>query len=236
MNGGYVTTLNEYAIVSENRLTPIPAGFDLQLAPLFGCAVTTGLGVITNNAKLKIGESIIVFGAGGVGLNVIQGAAMVSAHPIFAVDLFDHKLELAAEFGASHLVNAGRSDPEKEIIETLGPQGADVVVDNTGDTDVIALAYRLTKPQGRTVLVGVPGAGHDVKIHTLALHFGKVLTGSHGGESDPSADIPRFIRLFEAGKLKLNGLITERFSLNQVNLALEKMRNGEIAGRCIVEL
>lgn len=237
LNAGYVTTFNQYAVVSENRVTPISKSFDLQLAPLFGCAVTTGLGVIANNADLKIGQSIVVFGAGGVGLNVIQGAAMTSAHPIVAVDIFDNKLDLAAKMGATHVINSRTcKDVQKEVFKIVGKQGADVAVDNTGNTDVIVLAYELTQSQGKTILVGVPKKDSNISFFSLPLHFGKVITGSHGGESNPSVDIPRFIRLHQAGKLKLNNLITDWFSLRDINHAIKMMRNGDISGRCIIEM
>jgi len=236
LNAGYVTTFNEYAVVSENRITPIPKDFDMEIAPLLGCAVTTGLGVINNNAQLKIGQSVAVFGSGGVGLNVIQGAAMASAYPVIAVDLYDNKLQMAKNFGATHCINSTHTDTESEIRTILGDQGADVVVDNTGSTEVISLAYRLTQPKGRTILVGVPKVGNNISIYTLPLHFGKVLTGSHGGESNPSIDIPRYIRLYKAGILKLNELITDRFFLDEINIAIEKMRKGEISGRCVIKM
>jgi S-(hydroxymethyl)glutathione dehydrogenase/alcohol dehydrogenase len=236
LNSGWVTTFNEYAVVSENRLTPIPKDFDLGLAALFGCAVTTGLGVINNNAELKLGQSIVVFGAGGVGLNIIQGAAMVGGHPIVAVDLYDRKLELAKRFGATHTINSQTRDPKDEILDIVGAKGADVVVDNTGLVDVIQRAYELTRPDGRTILVGVPANGNLVSIYTLPLHFRKVLTGSHGGETQPDVDIPRYLKLVEAGKLNLDGLITDRFSLDEINTAIDGMRTGEIAGRCLIEM
>jgi len=234
LNAGFVTTFNEFAIVSENRLTRIPDDFNLQLAPLFGCAVTTGFGVVMNNARLKIGESIVVFGAGGVGLNVIQGAAMTNAYPIIAVDLFDNRLELALKMGASHIVNSSKQNPETAISEILGSEGADVVVDNTGNTKVIALAYRLAKPQGKTILVGVPKAGDDVTIHSLPLHFGKILTGSHGGESNPEIDIPRYVRLYQNNKLILKDLVTDVLPFEEINFAIEKIKNGSVTGRCIL--
>ena len=111
VHAGWVTTFNEYAVVSENRITTIPGDFDPEIGALFGCAVTTGLGVINNNAKVKIGESVVIWGAGGVGLNIVQGAAMVSAYPIIAIDLFDHKLELALKMGATHTINAKKTNP-----------------------------------------------------------------------------------------------------------------------------
>jgi len=236
LNAGFVTTFNEYAIVSENRLTPIPKDFDLKIAVLFGCAVTTGLGVITNNAHLKIGESIVVFGAGGIGLNVVQGAAMTSAYPIVAVDSYDNKLKMAKMFGATHLINSRKNDVKDEILKIVGSDGADVTVDNTGNSEIIQLAYELTQPSGRTILVGVPKKGANTSLYTLPLHFGKIITGSHGGESNPSIDIPKCIRLYQAGKLKLDELITDNFTFNEINKAIDMMRKGKVAGRCLIEI
>ena len=110
VNSGWVTTFNEWAIVSENRLTAIPPDSDLEVAALFGCAVTTGFGVVTNNAQLKIGETVVVYGAGGIGLNIIQAAALTSAYPVIAVDLHDNRLALAQTMGATHLINARTED------------------------------------------------------------------------------------------------------------------------------
>jgi S-(hydroxymethyl)glutathione dehydrogenase/alcohol dehydrogenase len=236
VNAGWVTTFNQYAVISENRLTAIPADSDLETAALFGCAVTTGFGVVLNNARLKIGESVAVYGAGGVGLNIVQAAAMVSAYPIVAVDLHDAKLRLALEMGATHLINASREDAAKAISAICGNEGVDCFVDNTGLPEVIQTGYRLTKPQGRVVLVGVPKKGQDVTIHSLPLHFGKGLSGSHGGEAIPEVDIPRYQSLYKHGRLKLRELITDRFPLDQVNTAISKMRSGAVAGRCMIDM
>jgi S-(hydroxymethyl)glutathione dehydrogenase/alcohol dehydrogenase len=236
VNSGYVTTFNEYAVVSENRLTPIARDFDLELAPLFGCAIPTGFGVIDNDARLRIGESVLVFGAGGVGLNEIQAAAMSSAFPIIAVDVIENKLDEARAFGATHVLNSSICAVADEIIKIMDGGKVDVAIDNTGDPGVIALAYELTKPQGRTILVGVPKKGDNVSLHTLPLHFGKKIAGSHGGDAKPQDDIPRFIRLYEAGRLKLRELVSDRCGFDQINDAIDKMRHGEIKGRCIVRV
>ena len=159
VRAGWVTTFNEMAIVSENRVTAIPADFDPEAAALLGFAVTTGFGVINNNAQLKIGQSIAVFGAGGIGLNIVQAAAMVSAWPIIAVNLFDNRLELARRLGATHLINSREQDAEAEIRKIVGLHGVNVAVNNTGNVKVIETAYRLTAARGRTVLVGVPPKG-----------------------------------------------------------------------------
>ena len=235
VNAGWVTTFNEYAVVSENRITTIPGDFDPEIGALFGCAVTTGLGVINNNAKVKIGESVVIWGAGGVGLNIVQGAALVSAYPIVAIDLYDHKLHLAKKMGATHTINAERSIPENEIIKIVGENGADVVIDNTGDADIIHRAYEVTSTRGRTILVGVPPIGNEVKLYTLPLHFEKVLTGSHGGEAKPDIDIPNYIHLMDSDKMSLDGLITHKFFLDEINQALDLFRSRE-AGRIIINM
>jgi S-(hydroxymethyl)glutathione dehydrogenase/alcohol dehydrogenase len=236
LNAGWVTTFSEYTIVSENRVTALPEGLEIEVAPLMGCAVTTGLGVICNDAKVRIGESVVVFGAGGVGLNVIQGAALASAYPIIGVDLYNAKLEMAKRLGATHTINARQENPRSVISGLLGDAGADVVVDNTGQVEIIETAYELAGPQGRVICVGVPTKGRKTSVYTLPLHFGKVLTGSHGGDTDPTTDIPRYSRLYRAGKLALKELITDRFPLTRINEAIEKMRSGEIAGRCLLEI
>ncbi len=236
INAGWVTTFNEYAIVSENRVTAIPAGSDLEVAALFGCAVITGFGVVKNNAKLRAGESVVIFGAGGIGLNMIQAAALAGAGPVIAVDLYDNKLELARKIGATHVINAKRENAKEAILAVTGRKGLDVFIDNTGQPSVIETGYQITSPQGRVILVGVPQKGRHISIYSLPLHFGKVLTGSHGGEAVPQADIPLYYGLFREGKIQLRELITDRFTLDQINEAVTGMRNGTISGRCLIKM
>lgn len=236
LNAGWVTTFNERAVVSENRLTPIGAAVDGQVAALFGCAVTTGLGAVVNNASVRPGDSVVILGAGGVGLNMIQGAVLAGAHPVIGVDLHQNRLDLARAMGATHLVDGRSADLAGELKQALGGRGADVVIDNTGLPAMIELAYGLTHKQGRVVLVGVPRAGNAARLYTLPLHFGKSITGSHGGETRPEEDIPRYLRLVEAGRLALAPLITQVLPLSRINEALDGMRSGATAGRCLVDL
>lgn len=236
LNAGWIATFNEYAIVAENRLTVVPPDTERDIAALFGCAVTTGFGVIENNARVRIGESVVVFGAGGVGLNIVQAAALVGAYPVIAVDRFDNRLALAERLGATHRVNAQSGDARAAIAAILGPTGADVFVDNTGAPSVIEMGYQLTKPQGRVTLVGVPRKGQDIGIHSLPLHFGKVLSGSHGGEAVPHEDIPRYQRLLRAGRIHLRELLTQEVALDDINDAIEGMRSGATSGRCLVRM
>ncbi len=236
VNSGWITTFNEESIVSENRLTVIPPGFDLRLAPLFGCAVTTAVGVVNNDAQVAIGQSVVVIGSGGVGINILQAAFLVSANPVIAVDVVDSKLEMARQWGATHAFNSA-SDPgwREKILALVGPAGADVVIDTTGRARVIEAAYELTQPAGRTILVGVPRKGDNVSIYTLPLHFRKILKGSEGGGCRPDVDIPRLIRLVEQGRMKLDGLFTHEFPLDRINDAVAALRSGQ-AGRVLVKM
>jgi len=236
LNAGWVTTFNECAIVSENRLTPIPHDYDPKLAPLLGCAVTTAAGVINNDAGVKIGESVAVFGVGGVGINIVQFAALAGAYPIVAVDLHDHKLAMARERGASHCFNSAKTaDAELDagIRGIVGDKGPDKVIETTGAKSVIELAYNLTHPDGTCVLVGVPS--EKVTIYTLPIHFNKVLTGSHGGDARPHIDIPRMIRLQRAGRISFEGIVTDEFPFDDINEALSLVRSGK-GGRVLLKL
>jgi S-(hydroxymethyl)glutathione dehydrogenase/alcohol dehydrogenase len=235
VNAGWVTTFNEQAVVSENRLTVIQKDFDMRIAPLFGCAVTTAFGVVNNDAEVKVGQSVVIFGIGGVGLNIAQAAAMVSAHPIVGVDLLEHKLEMGKKFGLTHTAMSGNENVNKTIRSLVGEEGADVVIETTGNSRVIEKAYELTHPDGKTILVGVPNKGDNISIYSLPLHFNKVLTGSHGGDSVPDLEIPRYINLIGAEKMTLEGLITHEFRLDQINEALDLFRDGD-AGRIVIKM
>ena len=181
------------------------------------------------------GEAIAVFGVGGVGVNVLQGASLVNAYPIVAIDLHDHKLEQALAFGATHTVNSSKEDPEAFLRELVGPQGFDVTVDLTGIGSVREVAYNSTSNTGKTVLAGVPHHQERITIDSFPLHFGRRIFGSHGGETRPDVDIPRYLNLYKLGKLKLKEQITHRYPLAEINQAVNVVQTGQ-AGRCVVSL
>jgi len=233
VNAGWVTTFNEKAVVSENRLTVIPTDFDMRTAPLLGCSVTTGFGVVNNDAQVKIGQSVLIFGVGGVGLNIAQAASMVSAYPIIGVDLHEHKIDLGKNFGLTHGIIANSKNLKNEIYNIVNQKVVDIVFETTGNSKVIEQAYELTNPEGKTILVGVPS--DKISIYSLPLHFNKVLTGSHGGDSVPDNDIPRYIRLIKHKKMTLENLITHEFKLSEINKALDLFRSGK-AGRIIINM
>lgn len=228
IGGGLVTTFNEYSVVSENRLTPISDDVPFEIAALMGCAVTTGLGVVNNEAKLKIGQSIAVFGCGGVGLNVIQGAAMVSAYPIFAFDIHNEKLRMAKRFGATSVFNLKKGSVAINYI--------DVAVECTGLSELIDQAYRMVAPDGRVILVGLPAHDEAVTLRSVFWGFGgKTMISTQGGQTNPTVDIPRYLRLYKEKKLKIKDLITYEYPLGDINDALDFVRSGR-AGRCIVRM
>ena len=233
VNAGWVTTFNEKAVVSENRLTVIPKDFDMRTASLLGCSVTTGFGVVNNDAQIKIGQSVLIFGIGGVGLNIVQAASMVSAYPIIGVDLHEHKINMGKKFGLSHGIIANSKNLKDEIYNIVNQKVVDTVFETTGNSKVIEQAYELTNPEGKTILVGVPR--DKISIYSLPLHFNKVLKGSHGGGSIPDNDIPRYIRLIKNKKMTLENLITQEFNLSEINKALDLCRSGK-AGRVVIKL
>jgi len=233
VNSGWVTTFNEKAIVSENRLTVIPNNFDLRTAALFGCAVTSGFGAVNNDAKVKIGQSVLIFGVGGMGLNIAYAASLVSAYPIIGIDIYKDKIEMGKNFGLTHGIEANSSDLNKEIEKIVGNKGPEIVFDTTGNAKVMEQAYELTPSDGKTIFVGVPN--EKISIYSLPLAFNKILRASHGGNSVPDKDIPRYIRLVENKKISLEKLITHEFDLSEINEAIDLFRSGK-AGRIIINI
>lgn len=227
VNAGYVTTFNHIAVISENRLTPVPDRTDDNVISLLADTLTTGFGIISNDAKVRIGESVVVIGCGGIGLGVLLAAKLAGAYPIIGIDIYDHKLEKAREFGATHTFNSSDNDflePARELLKG----NADVVIDGTGIPSVIEQAYHLTSGKGRTILFGVMHHSDKLSINTLPLHFGKILTGSEGGASQPSKDIPRYLRMIDAERFDPKPMISHSGSLHDVNTLIDKMRSGEV--------
>lgn len=237
LSAGWVTTFSSHTIASENRLTPVDPDVPSDVRALLGCAVTTGLGVVFNNARLLPGQSIAVFGVGGVGLNVVQGADLVNAHPIVAIDRNEAKLEFARRFGATHTINAEKISVVEALKDLSHGNGFDAVVDTTGLNYLREIAYDMTcAKSGVTVLCGVPFAQDRLSINSFPLHMGRRLIGSHGGDAAPDNDIPRYVALYKLGRLRLSELITNRFTLGEINDAVATVQAGHACGRCIIEM
>jgi len=228
VNAGPITTFQKYAVISENRLTKVPPDTDFELCCLLADTLTTGFGIINNDAEVKAGESVVIFGVGGIGLGVVLGAKLAEAIQIIGIDLHDHKLAKAAEYGLTHQINASRDNASELVKEILGGL-ADVTIDGTGSPKVIETAYDLAKLRGgRCVLFGVMPSDQRVSIHTLPLHFGRTLTGSEGGQSQPDKDIPAILSALASQKIYWRGFISHRSSLAGLDQIIGQMRSGEV--------
>ncbi|MEW6303824.1 MAG: zinc-binding dehydrogenase [Verrucomicrobiota bacterium] len=232
-NAGWITTFNQYGIISENRLTVVPPDTDFEVCALLADTLTTGFGVINNDARVRIGEAVVIIGCGGIGLGVVLGAKLAGAHPIIAVDLHDHKLAKAAQYGATHCVNAAKDDFAEAVKQILKGKPPEVVIDGTGNPAVLEKAYPLTSPTGRCIIFGVMAHDRKMSLNTLPLHFGKVLKGSHGGDSQPAEDIPRYIRMMQDGVFDARDFVSHRIALAEVNDGIAKMRSGEVI-HCLI--
>ena len=229
ISSGKVTTLSEYSIVSENRLTPVPNNTPEDLCAILGCALTTALGIIDNETNLKFGESLAVIGCGGVGLNLIQAANMKTACPVIAIDNNKKKKDLCVKSGASQF---------HENVNDLNDESIDIIIDTTGIPQVISSAIKKLSGKGRMILVGQPAPGSLVEIMnavSLFNGFGKCIKATQGGRTDPSIDIPRYIKMYQNGLLNVDYLFTNRFPLDKVNEAFSLMRSGD-AGRIIINI
>lgn len=228
MSSGKVTTLSEYSIVSENRLTAVPQDTPPELCAILGCALTTAMGIIDNEVDLKFGESVAVIGTGGVGLNLIQAASMKSACPIIAVDNNPSKKDLCVDMGA-HDFYTSINQIEGKV---------DVVIDTTGIPEVISQGISILSNTGRMILVGQPAPGKFVEVMNAVNLFngiGQSIKATQGGKTNPQEDIPRYIKLHQKGLLDISKLITHTFTLDEVNDAFDLLKTGN-AGRIMIKI
>lgn len=228
ISSGKVNTLTEMAIVSENRITPVPQDTPPELCAILGCALTTALGIIDNEVDLKFGENVAIIGCGGVGLNLLQAAKLKSACSIYAIDANSEKRDLCFTAGATFFASS-----INEITETI-----DVIIDTTGIPKVISDAISKLSGNGRIILVGQPNPRESLEVLNAVNLFsgnGQSIKATQGGRTNPSEDIPRYVRMYEQGLLDVNQFVTHRFSLNQINEAFDILKSG-IAGRIIIEI
>jgi S-(hydroxymethyl)glutathione dehydrogenase/alcohol dehydrogenase len=230
VNAGPVTTFGRASVVSENRLTPVPEGLGLREAALLGCAVATGLGAVINVAQVRPGQSVVVFGIGGIGLSAVGGAALAGATPVIAVDVQPAKLDLARRMGATDTILASTADGALAALRERIPGGLDVAVEASGRPAVMADALASVRAQGGTaVIVGNARHGERLEIDPRELNQGKRLLGTWGGDNVPDRDFPRYARLVTSGRLQLDVLIGETYPLEQVNAALDDLEGGRVA-------
>jgi S-(hydroxymethyl)glutathione dehydrogenase/alcohol dehydrogenase len=230
-----VAVMAEYATLPVENVIKIEKDIPLDKAALVGCAVMTGVGAAINTAKVEAGSTVAVFGAGGIGLNVIQGAAIAGARMIIAVDMADKKLELAQQFGATHVVNPATDGDAVQKIVALTGGGADYAFEAIGLPATIQQTYAAVRKGGTAVIVGVSKAADQVTLGAFMIPFQeKVLVGSMYGSARPSIDFPRLLNLYKAHRLKLDELVTATYPIDDINRAFDDMQKGVNARGVIV--
>lgn len=236
VNSGAISTFLTKAVVSENRLVKVPDKLSLREAALLGCAIPTGAGIVLNDAQVKPGSTVAVFGTGGIGLSSILAADMAGAGRIIAVDVLEHKLEQARRSGATHAVNARAQDPLEAIMEITAGRGADYAIESAGRKEAMEAAFKCVRAGGGLcVLAGNLPAGHNISIDPFDLIRGKRIAGTWGGRTDPDKDIPMYAEFILSGRMRPDKLVTHNFRLEEINTALEALEAGD-AGRAIIEL
>lgn len=211
----------ERVVVSPSQCAVIPAAMPFDVASLVSCGVITGVGAVINTAKVKPGDAVAVIGAGGVGLNAIQGSAIAGATRIIAIDLLDDKLAAAREFGATHGINAAAADVAAKVRAANGGRGVDYVFVTVGAPKAFVQAPGLLAKGGAMVIVGMPPVGTVLEYEPVNLADGSYrYLGSSMGQTDVRRDIPWLIELYEQGRLKLDELVTGRWKIEQINEAI----------------
>lgn len=235
VNAGGVTTFQRHAVVSENRLTLLPAGLPMDVAVLLGCAAPTGMGAVYNVLKAQPGDSVAVFGTGGVGLHALMAAALVGAMPVIAIDPNPTRRALAPLYGATHVIDPTGIDVLAEI-KKIVPQGVDIAVESSGVPAAMEQAVNATRQQGgRAVVIGNARHGATLSLNPSVFNQGKSLMGTWGGDSVPDRDYGRFARLLGAGRFPVRDLLSKPYALEQADQALQDLASGKI-GRPLIDM
>ena len=224
--GGFASQM----LVHESQLVAIPKEIPFAQAALIGCGVVTGAGTVLNTASVEAGSSVVVLGAGGVGLSAISGATVAGATTIVAVDISDGKLDRAREFGATHVVNSSDVDPVAAVLEVTG--GADYVIDCVGAAGLQrqGLSMLTTAGGGHLLLVGVGSGEASVELNSYEMLMGKYrIEGAYMGSSNPKADIPMYAELYKQGRFNLDGLVSKEIALSEINEAYKELSDPAIA-------
>jgi S-(hydroxymethyl)glutathione dehydrogenase / alcohol dehydrogenase len=228
VNAGGVTTFSKHAVVSENRVSLLPTGVSHRAAALIGCAVATGFGAVVNTAGHQPGQSVVVFGVGGIGLCAVAAAAARGASRIAAVDQRLQRLEIARRLGATDVVDVSTSDPISAL-KTICPHGWDIAIEATGRPGVMQIALSAVRPRGGSaVVVGNARFGESLTVDPMEFNLGKRLLGTWGGDTNPDRDFPKYCEWIATGMTAVELLLDGEYGLAQTTLALEDLH----AGRC----
>jgi S-(hydroxymethyl)glutathione dehydrogenase/alcohol dehydrogenase len=224
----FISSFAEYTVVPEAGCVVIRPDLPLDKAALVGCAVMTGVGAAVNTARVQPGSAVAVVGAGGVGLNVMQGAQLAGAVSIIAIDINPTKLALARTFGATHAINAAEADAVAAVRALTGGIGADFSFEAVGNPRTMRQCWEMARPGGTVVMVGIAPEGSELSLPAnRVVREERRLMGSFYGSARPHIDMPMILELYMAGKLKLDELVTHRFPLEQINQAIHSLESGE---------
>ncbi len=231
---GKTACFAEYSVVPETGCVPIDTPIGMDKAALIGCCVPTGVGAVTSSANVKPGSTVAVIGCGGVGLNVIMGAALVNAGKIIAIDIRESQLEFAMKFGATHTVNAADKDPVAQVKELTDGKGADYTFEVFGSADTVKAAYDMAGKSGTVTIVGIAPVGAEAAINAVDIvRNEKTMRGTYYGSTHASVEMPKLVDMYLAGKLNLDDLVVRHYSLDQINDAYDDMDKGEV-GRGVI--
>ncbi|MEM2565845.1 MAG: zinc-binding dehydrogenase [Candidatus Nitrosocaldus sp.] len=224
----------EYSVIPATSVFKVPDTMNLDDASILGCAIMTAYGAC-RNASLKPAEQVAVFGIGGVGSNVVQIASKVFNTDVIAIDIRDEKLEYAKSLGAKHTINSKKDDPVKAIMDITDGRGVDAAIEVIGMKETISTAIRSVRSGGRAVLVGLSSKGNEAGFEiNFLVRKGVHIIGSYGGK--PRVDMPEIIALASKGIIDVANVISERFRLEEVNEAFEKLEKGGIRGRAVIKV
>jgi len=230
-----VSAFADHIVVSTRSAVKVDPSLPHEIAALFGCAVLTGVGAVVNSAEVRMGDSVAVFGLGGVGLAALLGARLAGASKIVAVDVVQDKLDLALEVGATDAVLAGGEGTVEDVRRAAGGAGADKVIETVGNAAVLADAYAATKRGGVTVTVGLPHPSKTLSIPAVSLVAEeRTLRGSYLGSCVPTIDVPRYVELYQAGRLPVDRLLTHRIELDDINAGFDRLARGQAVRQAVV--
>ena len=223
-----VSAFSNFSVLPEGAVLKIPKDLPFDLAALIGCSVITGVGSVMNAAEMRPGSSVAVFGAGGIGVNVIQGATLAGAKEIIAIDQYDSRLDQARTFGATRVINSKNEDPVAAIRQFTNERGVDFAFEAVGLPITIQQAYESLSKAGKAIVIGIPSNTAKISISAVPLVFEeRTITGSLYGSASPRLDIPKMINLYKDGKLNLEKLLTNQYPLEEINEAYDAMMSGE---------
>jgi S-(hydroxymethyl)glutathione dehydrogenase/alcohol dehydrogenase len=228
-----LSSFAEQLLVHEHAVVKIAKDIPLESAALLGCGATTGLGAVQNTAKVHPGATVAVIGCGGIGLNCIQGAYLAGARQIIAVDMVESKLELARQFGATDTVDASKGDPVGQVMSLSG-DGVDYSFEAIGLKQTAEQAFNILRRGGTGTIIGMIPFGTNIELPGFAFLMEKKLQGSTMGSNRFRVDIPRWLELYQQGRLKFDELVSRRIKLDEINEGFEELKAGEVARSVIV--